>query len=100
MCALSSLLMCSCCRYSYVCPDLIKEYAKFDAKPDKYFKTYTGTKRSSGASYTAEIGYERFLGPEVFFNPGEPPLFVRVSGLCVSWSYSAFLSALLIVRWA
>jgi actin-related protein 3 len=55
--------------YSYVCPDLVKEFAKFDAKPDKYFKTYQGVKRSTGQPYVCEIGYERFLGPEVFFNP-------------------------------
>jgi actin-related protein 3 len=55
--------------YSYVCPDLAKEYIKYDQKPDKYFKTYTGVKRSTGQSYTCEVGYERFLGPEVFFNP-------------------------------
>lgn len=55
--------------YSYVCPDLVKEFAKFDAKPDKYFKTYEGVKRSTGQKYMCEIGYERFLGPEVFFNP-------------------------------
>ena len=30
--------------YSYVCPDLAKEFAKYDAKPDKYFKTYQGIK--------------------------------------------------------
>jgi hypothetical protein len=30
--------------YSYVCPDLAKEFAKFDAKPEKYFKTYQGIK--------------------------------------------------------
>lgn len=30
--------------YSYVCPDLAKEFAKFDAKPDKYFKTFQGIK--------------------------------------------------------
>lgn len=28
--------------HSYVCPDLAKEFAKYDAKPDKYFKTYQG----------------------------------------------------------
>lgn len=32
--------------YSYVCPDLAKEFAKFDAKPDKYFKTFQGIKVS------------------------------------------------------
>jgi actin-related protein 3 len=55
--------------YSYVCPDLVKEYVKYDQKPDKYFKTYQGIKRSTGLPYTCEVGYERFLGPEVFFNP-------------------------------
>lgn len=55
--------------YSYVCPDLAKEFAKFDQKPEKYFKTYQGTKRNTGQSYVCEVGYERFLGPEVFFNP-------------------------------
>ena len=33
--------------YSYVCPDLAKEFAKFDEKPDKYFKQYQGLKVSS-----------------------------------------------------
>jgi len=55
--------------YSYVSPDMVKEYAKYDQKPDKYFKTYQGVKRSTGQPYTCEVGYERFLGPEVFFNP-------------------------------
>lgn len=26
-------------------------------------------KRSTGQPYTCDVGYERFLGPEVFFNP-------------------------------
>jgi actin-related protein 3 len=26
--------------YSYVCPDIVKEFAKYDEKPDKYFKSY------------------------------------------------------------
>lgn len=30
--------------YSYVCPDLAKEFAKYDAKPDKFFKQYQGVK--------------------------------------------------------
>lgn len=55
--------------YSYVCPDLGKEFAKFDEKPDKYFKTYNGIKKTTGQPYTCDVGYERFLGPEVFFNP-------------------------------
>jgi hypothetical protein len=30
--------------YSYVCPDLAKEFIKYDQKPEKYFKTYEGKK--------------------------------------------------------
>ena len=55
--------------YSYVCPDLCKEFAKFDEKPDKYFKSYNGVKKTTGQPYTCDVGYERFLGPEIFFNP-------------------------------
>ena len=55
--------------YSYVCPDLVKEYAKYDSNPDKYFKTMSGVQKSTGQPWSIDIGYERFLGPEVFFNP-------------------------------
>jgi actin-related protein 3 len=55
--------------YSYVCSDLVKEFAKYDSKPDKYFKVYTGTKKTTGQTYDVDVGYERFLGPEIFFNP-------------------------------
>mmetsp|Transcript_36309 Transcript_36309/g.36983 ORF Transcript_36309/g.36983 Transcript_36309/m.36983 type:complete len:423 (-) Transcript_36309:226-1494(-) len=55
--------------YCYVCPDIAKEYAKFDKQPDKYFKLFEGAKKSSGVKWTCDVGYERFLGPEVFFNP-------------------------------
>jgi actin-related protein 3 len=55
--------------YSYVCPDLAKEFAKYDENPSKFFKTYEGVKKQTGQSYVCDVGYERFLGPEVFFNP-------------------------------
>lgn len=55
--------------YSYVCPDLVKEYSKYDKDPAKFFKQYKGVKKASGVEYTCDVGYERFLGPEVFFNP-------------------------------
>lgn len=38
--------------YSYVSPDMVKEYAKYDQKPEKYFKTYQGVKvRTSHLSF-------------------------------------------------
>lgn len=54
--------------YSYVSPDLLKEFNKYDAKPEKFFKQYTGRKKN-GEPYTCDVGYERFLAPEIFFNP-------------------------------
>jgi actin-related protein 3 len=55
--------------YCYVCPDLVKEYQKYDKTPEKFFKTYTGVKKPTGQAWSCDVGYERFLGPEVFFNP-------------------------------
>jgi len=56
-------------QFCYVCPDLAKEYKKYDDAPDKHFKKYTGVESISKKPFSADIGYERFLGPEVFFNP-------------------------------
>jgi len=56
-------------RYSYVCPDLVKEYEKYDSEPDKWFKTYDFVEPVSKKKLTIDVGYERFLGPEIFFNP-------------------------------
>jgi actin-related protein 3 len=56
-------------QYSYVCPDLVKEYKKYDENPDKYIKRYVGTESVTKRQFNVDIGYERFLGPEIFFNP-------------------------------
>jgi actin-related protein 3 len=55
--------------YSYVCPDIVKEFAKYDQEPAKWIRQYNGTHSVSKQPFTADIGYERFLGPEIFFNP-------------------------------
>lgn len=55
--------------YSYVCPDLAKEFAKYDKSPEKFFKTYNGIRKTTGQKWSCDVGYERFLGPEMFFNP-------------------------------
>ncbi|KAL7752639.1 Arp2/3 complex subunit, actin nucleation center [Sorochytrium milnesiophthora] len=55
--------------YSYVCPDIVREFKKYDQEPDKYFKQYEGVDSVTKQSYTVDVGYERFLGPEIFFNP-------------------------------
>jgi len=56
-------------QYSYVCPDIVKEYTKYDTEPAKWLKQYVGTNSVTKKPYTVDVGYERFLGPEIFFNP-------------------------------
>jgi len=56
-------------QYSYVSPDIVKEFAKYDTEPEKWFKTYEGKNSVTKAPYSVDVGYERFLGPEIFFNP-------------------------------
>jgi actin-related protein 3 len=55
--------------YSYVCPDLAKEFAKYDAEPSKWFKQYDAVEGVSKKPYSVDVGYERFLAPEIFFSP-------------------------------
>ncbi|CAI5762574.1 actin-related protein 3 isoform X1 [Pogona vitticeps] len=56
-------------RFSYVCPDLVKEFNKYDADGTKWIKQYTGINAISKKEFTIDVGYERFLGPEIFFHP-------------------------------
>merc|ERR1712137_859169 len=55
--------------YSYVCPDMVKEFTKFDTQPDKCIRVYEGVESVSKRPFQCDVGYERFLGPEIFFNP-------------------------------
>ncbi|KAL7327323.1 Actin-related protein 3, variant 2 [Mucor circinelloides] len=55
--------------YSYVCPDIVKEFKKYEQEPSKYFKQYDGVHSLTGKNYSVDIGFERFLAPEIFFNP-------------------------------
>jgi len=54
--------------YCYVCPDLVKEYMKYDTDPTR-FRVYKGVNSKTNQPYSVDVGYERFLGPEVFFSP-------------------------------
>jgi actin-related protein 3 len=53
--------------FCYVCPDIVKEFARFDREPDRFAK-YNVT-HPNGRSVSVDVGYERFLAPEIFFNP-------------------------------
>ncbi len=71
--------------YSYVCQDIVKEFRKYDVEPYKHFERYEGEYSVTGRvsypylaevpynnlfqKYSVDVGYERFLAPEIFFNP-------------------------------
>ncbi|KAG6850255.1 hypothetical protein H0H93_015807 [Arthromyces matolae] len=55
--------------YSYVCQDIVREFRKYDEDPLKYFERYEGEHTVTGRKYSLDVGYERFLAPEIFFNP-------------------------------
>jgi hypothetical protein len=46
-------------------PLRFQEFKKHDKKPEKYIKQWSAIKPKTGVPYTIDIGYERFLGPEV-----------------------------------
>ncbi|EAU85522.1 actin binding protein [Coprinopsis cinerea okayama7 len=55
--------------YTYVCQDIVREFRKYDEEPYKYFERYEGEHSVTGRKYGVDVGYERFLAPEIFFNP-------------------------------
>nr|XP_018261213.1 actin binding protein [Kwoniella dejecticola CBS 10117]OBR83371.1 actin binding protein [Kwoniella dejecticola CBS 10117] len=55
--------------YTYVCQDIVKEFKKYDADPYRYFARFAGEHSVTGRKYDLDVGYERFLAPEIFFNP-------------------------------
>eukprot|EP00026_Physarum_polycephalum_P000707 Phypoly_transcript_00708.p1 GENE.Phypoly_transcript_00708~~Phypoly_transcript_00708.p1 ORF type:complete len:1240 (+),score=205.52 Phypoly_transcript_00708:184-3903(+) len=53
----------------YTCPDLKKEFFKYDSDPTSVFwKQFEGSDRSH-KQYKFDVGYERFLAPEFLFSP-------------------------------
>jgi actin-related protein 3 len=56
-------------RYSYVCPDIVKEFSKYDTDGGKWIKRYDGINSVTKQPFSVDVGYERFLGPEIFFHP-------------------------------
>jgi len=56
-------------RHCYMCPNIAKEFNRYDSEPSKYIKQYTGVNSITKKEFTVDVGYERFLGPEIFFHP-------------------------------
>lgn len=53
--------------FCYVSPDIVKEFTRFDKEPERFQKYVV--EQAGGRSVTVDVGYERFLAPEIFFNP-------------------------------
>lgn len=47
----------------------LQEFSKHDEQPSKYIKTYSGHNPKTGQDFSCDVAYERFLGPELFFQP-------------------------------
>lgn len=56
-------------RFCYICPDSAKEFEKYDKNPSKWLKQYIGRNNITKQPFEVDVGFERFLGPEIFFNP-------------------------------
>jgi len=56
-------------RYCYICPDVAKEFNKYEAEPSKWIKHYESLNSITRQKFEIEVGHERFLGPEIFFHP-------------------------------
>lgn len=66
-------------KYCYICPDIVKEFAKYDGDSRRWIKQYTGINAINKTKFVIDVGYERFLGPEIFFHPE-----VRAGNSCVN----------------
>lgn len=65
-------------KYGYVCKDIVAEFKKYDEKKQaedgsyylsNKFKKYVHKPSNGGKQIEIDVGYERFLGPEMFFHP-------------------------------
>lgn len=55
-------------KFCYTCKEMVAEFGKYDNDPKK-FEQFSGVSPKSKKKWTADVGYERFLGPELFFKP-------------------------------
>eukprot|EP00993_Chasmostoma_nieuportense_P000911 NODE_1837_length_1362_cov_28.191903_g1745_i0.p1 GENE.NODE_1837_length_1362_cov_28.191903_g1745_i0~~NODE_1837_length_1362_cov_28.191903_g1745_i0.p1 ORF type:complete len:418 (+),score=101.16 NODE_1837_length_1362_cov_28.191903_g1745_i0:51-1304(+) len=56
-------------QHCYVCQDVCQEFQKYDCELKKYIDKYSEVHQRTRKAWTVDIGYEKFLGPELFFSP-------------------------------
>ncbi|PUU77953.1 hypothetical protein B9Z19DRAFT_1144098 [Tuber borchii] len=55
-------------KFCYVCPGIVKEFTRFDRETARFQKYVVA--QPKGQKVTVDVGYERFLAPEMLFNLG------------------------------
>lgn len=56
-------------KYCYIASDMAKEFNKYDYDLPSYITRHEEMNRKLNKKYSFDIGYEKFLGPEIFFHP-------------------------------
>ena len=56
-------------KYCYVSKDIAKEFEMHERNPKEYVIRMEGIRAKTNLPWQADVGYERFLAPEVFFRP-------------------------------
>lgn len=46
-------------KWCYVCPDIAKEFGRYDLKPSEWIKTYEGVNDITKKPFRVDVGYER-----------------------------------------
>ena len=55
--------------FCYVCPDITKEFKRYDEEGEKYLRKFKGIHSVTKKEYEFDVGFERFMAPEIFFSP-------------------------------
>jgi actin-related protein 3 len=56
-------------QHCYICRDMAAEINKFDSEPTSHMSVHEEISRKTGKAIKFDVGYEAFLGPEIFFTP-------------------------------
>ena len=56
-------------QHCYVCKDIAKEFWAHERMPGEHVVQMSGVHEKTGQPWDIDIGYERFLAPEIFFQP-------------------------------
>lgn len=55
--------------YSFVCPDLVKEFSKYDTDGPSGLNSILESRQSQKKEFSIDVGSNRPLEPEIFLHP-------------------------------